>query len=398
MKQCFRRVGKWTLLLAGLIVCYTASLLAVYLIPDEWVNDHVQSAVTILKEEGDGGYANYFWHVAYGITDNLTDKEMFLGMLKNGRTTAQAAMRTDYSRYWHGYAVTLRPLCVVLSIINLRFLNMMLLFALFVLCYWHCRRRLGAWTAFFFGAGLVMSFILIAPFCQQYMTVYLLTLSACCGLLRFWEKLRHRLPEFFLTLGSLVCFFDFLTFPVLALGYPLLVALLLQVKAGEASSRLWSQTIGLSAIWLVSYAATWLCKAPVGTLLTGQNVLADILKQVAFRTTGNWEYVVVTPIDSILINLKTFFIGSNVLCFALLLGAAALRALRRPQPLAHWVRTLPVAAVALWPFVWYCVLQNHVRLHFWMTNKQLAVPVFALCAYLTAAARDGLCEKVSKET
>ena len=284
------------LLLAGLIVCYTASLLAVYLIPDEWVNDHVQSAVTILKEEGDGGYANYFWHVAYGITDNLTDKEMFLGMLKNGRTTAQAAMRTDYSRYWHGYAVTLRPLCVVLSIINLRFLNMMLLFALFVLCYWHCRRRLGAWIAFFFGAGLVMSFILIAPFCQQYMTVYLLTLSACYGLLRFWEKLRHRLPEFFLTLGSLVCFFDFLTFPVLALGYPLLVALLLQVKAGEASSRLWCQTIGLSAIWLVSYAATWLCKAPVGTLLTGQNVLADILKQVAFRTTGNWEYVVVTPL------------------------------------------------------------------------------------------------------
>ena len=104
------------LLLAGLIVCYTASLLAVYLIPDEWVNDHVQSAVTILKEEGDGGYANYFWHVAYGITDNLTDKEMFLGMLKNGRTTAQAAMRTDYSRYWHGYAVTLRPLCVTVRL------------------------------------------------------------------------------------------------------------------------------------------------------------------------------------------------------------------------------------------------------------------------------------------
>ncbi len=60
------------LLLAGLIVCYTASLLAVYLIPDEWVNDHVQSAVTILKEEGDGGYANYFWHVAYGITDSFS--------------------------------------------------------------------------------------------------------------------------------------------------------------------------------------------------------------------------------------------------------------------------------------------------------------------------------------
>ena len=49
--------------------------------------------------------------------------------------------------------------------------------------------------------------------------------------------------------------------------------------------------------------------------------------------------------------------------------------------------------MALWPFAWYCVLQNHVRLHFWMTSKQLAVTVFALLAYLTAVTRDGLTEK-----
>ena len=59
----------------------------------------------------------------------------------------------------------------------------------------------------------------------------------------------------------------------------------------------------------------------------------------------------------------------------------------------QWLYALPVAVVALWPFAWYCVLQNHVRLHFWMTNKQLAVTVFALLGYLTAVTRDGLTEK-----
>lgn len=401
LKTMLQRAGKWAALLLFLIVCYTAALLLVYLIPDQWVEQNVNSAIAILEEERQpdgGGYANYFWHSAFGITDNLTDKVMFGGMLKDGRTTAQAAMRTDYLRYWHGYAVTLRPLCAMLSIINIRFLNMMVLYALFALCYYHCRRRLGAWAAFFFGAGLMMSFILIAPFCQQYMTVYLLTLLACYLLLRFWERLRCYLPEFFLMLGSLVCFFDFLTFPVLALGYPLLLTLLMECRENRPARTLWLHTVGLSALWMIAYALTWLCKAPVGTLLTGENVLADIMEQVAFRTTGDWEYVHVTPLDSIRINLKTFFFSMNALCFAVLLAAALVRALRRFGGWKNALYHLPVAVVALWPFAWYCVLQNHVRLHFWMTHKQLAVTVFALGAYLCAAARNGLCEKMPAES
>lgn len=401
LKPLLQRAAKWTALLIGLIVCYTAALLLVYLIPDQYIEQNVNSAIAILEEEGQpdgGGYANYFWHSAYGITDNLTDKVMFGGMLKNGRSTVQAAMRTDYLRYWHGYAVTLRPLCAVLSIVNIRFLNMMVLYALFVLCYYHSRRRLGAWAAFFFGAGLMMSFILIAPFCQQYMTVYLLTLLACYLLLRFWEKLRRHLPEFFLILGSLVCFFDFLTFPVLALGYPLLLVLLLECRENRPAKTLWLHTFGLSALWMAAYAITWLCKAPVGQLLTGENVLADIMEQVAFRTTGDWEYVHVSPLDSIRINLKTFFFSMNALCFAVLLAAALVRALRRFGGWKSALYHLPVAVVALWPFAWYCVLQNHVRLHFWMTHKQLAVTVFALGAYLCAAARNGLHEKMPAES
>ena len=58
-----------------------------------------------------------------------------------------------------------------------------------------------------------------------------------------------------------------------------------------------------------------------------------------------------------------------------------------------------LAAVALWPVVWYCVLQNHSRLHFWMTYKQLSVTVFAASSalrVLSGIGEGGSCRDVQK--
>lgn len=388
-KRIVLKGTKLLALLLVLILLYVCSLMVVYSFPDEWIAQQVNAAVGVLAEEGNmpGGYAMYFWHDGIGITDNLTDKEMYLGLLRNGRSTVEAAMRTDYSRYWHGYAVFLRPLSIALSIINIRYLNMIVMFSLFMLCYWHCRKQLGAWVAFAFAAGLLMSFILIAPFCQQYTTVYLLTLLSCYVLLRFWTVLRQRMPEVFLIIGSLVCFFDFLTFPVLALGYPLLLCLMLRIREGVSTRRLWQEWFALSAVWMAAYALTWMSKALCGTILTGQNVLGDILEQVALRTTGTENYVEITAFTAVEHNLKTFFIGSNIVFFGLALVVYAIYALRRPKPFTEWLRALPISAVSLYPFVWYCVLQNHVRMHFWMTHKMLAISVFAELAFLALGRR-----------
>ena len=385
--KTLRRGGVLASLLIGLIVAYTLGLLAVYSFPDSWIENNVNAAVAILREEGnmEGGYATYFWHNAYGITDNLTDKEIYSGLLRNGRSAVDAAMRTDYARYWHGYALLLRPLMTVFSIINVRYLNMMLMFGLFMACCWNCRQKLGAWTAFAFGAGLLTSFILIAPFCQQYCPVYLLALLGCYLPLRFWNRLRNRLPELFLTLGSLVCFFDFLTFPVLALGYPLLICLLMQSRENAGAGGLWLRLFVLSAVWMGGYALTWLSKALVGGVLTGQNVLEEILSNVVFRLNGDYATDrKVTAWIAIRENLSSYFMGSNI-AFWLLCGLAyALRTLSSKAALRKWLCCLPVLAVACYPIVWYCVLQNHVRMHFWMTYRMLAVSFFSLMAYLAS--------------
>lgn len=211
MHRYLRRGGRLALFLAALLALYTLLLLAAYSFPDEWIRENVTAATNVLIEEGNmpGGYATYFWHSGFGIADNVTDRVIYEGLLKNGRNVVDAAMRTDYARYWHGYAVLLRPMSIMLSIINIRYLNMMAVMGLLVLCCWHCRARLGARTALCFWVALAMGFVLLAPFCQQYMPVTLLTLLACCVLLGGWPRIRRFLPESFMLLGSVVCFFGF---------------------------------------------------------------------------------------------------------------------------------------------------------------------------------------------
>lgn len=391
MRKVVRRGAGLGVLLVVLVLLYTGLMLAVYIFPDEWVAGKVQGAVAVIDEEVNywGCYGNYFWHSDFGITDNISDRVIYTSLLRDGRSVVDAAMHTEYARYWHGYAVLLRPLLAVLGISGMRYLNMMLLMGLLLGCYARMRSLLGRRTALTFAAGLLMGFLLIAPFCQHYMAVTSLALLGCYVQLRWPKAVRARLPEFFLILGSLVCFSDLLTFPVLALGYPLLCCQLLGVREDVSARRLWAETIGLSAAWMVGYALTWVGKGLVGTLLTGQNVLGDIFGQAMWRMTGvpeDGKWYPMTPAGAVQINMETFFTRSNVLLLALLLVWQGVRALRMRTGAKGWIRALPVGAVALYPFVWYLAVQNHSNIHYWMTYKLLSVTAFSLCAYLLAVA------------
>lgn len=401
MRKVVRRGAGLGVLLVVLVLLYTGLMLAVYIFPDEWVAGKVQGAVAVIDEEVNywGCYGNYFWHSDFGITDNISDRVIYTSLLRDGRSVVDAAMHTEYARYWHGYAVLLRPLLAVLGISGMRYLNMMLLMGLLLGCYARMRSLLGRRTALTFAAGLLMGFLLIAPFCQHYMAVTSLALLGCYVQLRWPKAVRARLPEFFLILGSLVCFSDLLTFPVLALGYPLLCCQLLGVREDVSARRLWVQTIGLSAAWMVGYALTWVGKGLVGTLLTGQNVLGDIFGQAMWRMTGvpeDGKWYPMTPAGAVQINMETFFTRSNVLLLALLLVWQGVRALRMRTGAKGWIRALPVGAVALYPFVWYLAVQNHSNIHYWMTYKLLSVTAFSLCAYLLAVAPEKEPKGISK--
>ncbi len=370
-----------TLLIA--LCLYVLLMTLAYAFPDSMIADNVQAALGVYAEEGD--YAQYFFGYPYGQMDNMTDECMFRTLLRGDNSALKAAMVPDYARYWHGYALLLRPLSVVLNVVNLRYLNMLWMMGLLCASFCMAQRRLGWAAALAYLGGLLTAFVLISPFCFQYATVFTLTMLFSLILLAGWDqtRLRRNLPTIFLLFGSLTHFFDFLTFPILTLAYPLTLCLLLRRRENEGSFKTEALfLLGVSAAWCAGYGLTLLAKGLIGTLITGENVLGDIASNVSMRVGGELAENFREPLSlgfSLRKNLGFFFHARTLAATALGLAALGAGALIFRRKASAWLSALPILGVALYPLVWYAVLQNHSVVHAFFTSKSLAAPVFAMC-------------------
>ena len=163
-----------------------------------------------------------------------------------------------YSRYWHGYTLPLRLMLCVLDTANLQMLLYFAQLALLCLVLFQMKGRgLGQLIPGFF-----LSYFLLMPFtssiCLQYVPVSLLMLIACMLILKWDEAIEHALtlPAFFAVLGILTNFYDILTFPLVSLGFPLVLLLALRMQRGDS---------GMSLFWLQKAPARpglpWSCPA-----------------------------------------------------------------------------------------------------------------------------------------
>ncbi len=385
-----KTLTRMAIALMALVGLYLLLLTAVYAIPDALIEKNVDAALDVFETEGP--YPHYFFDYPFGQADNNTDKEMFLNLItQEGASVLEAAMVPRYTRYWHGYAVFLRPLSVFLSIANLRYLNMILLALLLGLCFHKTADRLGLPTAIALLMGLMTTYPWLAPVNFQYFTVTALALVFSLAVLLGHGRQRFMasLPVVFLLFGSLVNFFDYLTFPVLSLGYPLLLLLLLERRTDPAHTfkDAFLRLLFCSLAWLAGYGLTWLMKGVCGTLFTSANVLAEIVENAFFRIDGTLPQgykEAASAAMSIRYNLSAFFNPRNLAVFGLSAAGCALVAFRvRPKAKA-WLTALPVLAVALYPYLWYSVLQNHSIMHCYFTFKAQGVTLFGLCAYFIA--------------
>ncbi len=370
-----------------LVFLYLFFMAAVYLIPDRFISANVESALGVIKAEG--AYPHYFFDYPFGQADNNTDKEMYLNLLKDdGVSVLQAAMVPRYSHYWHGYAVFLRPMSVFLSITNIRYLNMVVLIVFLCLCFWKIAQRINAATAVTFILGLIASFCWLAPFNMQYFSVTILTLifSMAVLLAHQYKRLRNAYV-LFLCFGTLTNFFDFLTFPILTLGYPLILLLLLRKQDSDARTFV-SETLFLlacSASWCAGYGLTFVAKGVFGTLFTGTNVLWAIADNGLFRINGALPEGYSTGVSAwmaLRYNISAFFNFRTISLFACSLLCLSAAVFRRRDTLKGWTASLPLLGAALFPYVWYAVLANHSIMHCYFTYKAQAAAFFGVCAYL----------------
>lgn len=305
------------------------------------------------------------------------DSEQNLGSSPREHT-ATGGYDVVYARYWHGHQAVLRPLLTFLDYRQILVVNIIAFVLTALICLFLVARCLSPTLSLLMLASLLLVGLPIVPLCLQFSTCFYLMFLSVIAILLFpsLSKSPATISATFFTIGALTSFFDLLTTPLLTLGFPLIVALLLQRR--RANMRLATR---LSCHWLLGYALLWASKCIVALLLTGHDIFGDFLSNVKVRSMAGFTSMTELLTNQFGATLATVISIAVIVTILLFIALAVFlwRHIRRHRFASRYAWL--VFAALLEP-VWLIVTLQHAVVHHWFVWRGLAVTFFAVFTFI----------------
>ena len=393
----------------------TVLLLIVNALPTGRMQKHIAESTSVMEAEGDypmlmNGYissrldnftdsimlvtsankadANLVDRTVNMYRVNYEDKRPSEVLVAYGRGKAGYTV-SGYPRYWHGYQLALKPLLLIFNYQEIRYVNMcvqLLLISFIVAIMWKKNMKL------YVLPYVIMIFSLMpisVALSLQFSAVFYVTNISVLLLLFWFESIQatENTLAFFLGVGMATSFFDFLTYPLVTCGIPLVFYFILK-KKGSFLSDFW-ETIQYGFIWAVGYGGMWAGKWIIGSILLRKNIINDAIAAI-FNRTSSEDY---GRKEAILNNMSAMFETPMKYIFLLsvlvLFFSLVMKMVRDKKIYLKNFHYLLIAAI---PFVWYMVLANHSCVHFWFTYRELSIFIFAILVWLCKNLED--CRKI----
>ncbi len=316
---------------------------------------------------------------------------------------AEQKPNVDYSRYWHGSMVLLRPLFLFTDIEGARcILGIMLAIltlAVAVFCWQKDAKSMS--VIYLLGNGIVQTWMCF--FCIEYVTTFLvmnvisLITIGMFSVRKNEEEMKYNVLVLMAISGVVTCFVDFLTTETLTITMPLLFFTVLRFQNGKLQEL--KKEIRYMAVcgltWGISYAGMFLLKWFLAVLVLGGQVFFQTMSAAGKRI-GGAVYLgntITAPEASLFqklsgalfrnqgclfpfrneMNMGTAmwsFFGVCFICFAIIY-------MLRPKKFSKTVIAICLLLAAV-PYVRYLFLANHAYMHFFFTYRAQLVTVCAI--------------------
>jgi len=327
-------------------------------------------------------YEHAMWAYHYDLEEEIWAAEDSLRAVLNGADTSQMHLR-EYSRYWHGYLVYLKPLLLIFSWEQLVWIELGLHIALLlaVAVLFIKKKVPGAILALVAGLAFMKPELMMVSLTMSVSLIIMSTALIVQMKKSDWLAEKGWYPEFFLVVGILTSYLDFLTYPVVTLGFPLGIWFLMAER--EAIWTAIKRIVGYSFCWGVGYAGMWASKWIIADLTLQTGTIRDAVWNVIGRTEAiggrprmNGGFYVLS------LNLQEY--GSSIYMIMagvliVLAVASIVWAFCAKVPVKTILETIiPFIIIGIIPFAWIIVVQHHSALHARFTFRILGVAAFAL--------------------
>ncbi len=380
---------KYLIVFSALIAGYLLFGAGAWLMPDRAVQRHVRETLDKGDMESDQPRA-VLPHMMQTRMDNFTDaiilNQAYVMRLEGFRTGVLSVPRwwgpllpyevlragvdgqemqiRHYARYWHGNTFLTRYLLVFYDYMDIRLLLYIVSTLLMVWCGASLWRRQGWQTALAVMFGLAVCYAFVMQFSMQFAPVLIIALA---GMIAVSRGCNAMMTAF--VVGSLTCFFDLLTAPMLTLGALLVVQAAMSTE--EKVWRGWWNTCRAALLWALGYGGTWVTKWVIATVFTAENVIVDGIENTFGRASGLEDF---TRWDALMNNIELLpwrHMIEPLLAVLVVLALVCFNA-------KGWRKALQILPIAVLPWVWYLFAANHSYWHNWFTFRAQAVTVAAM--------------------
>lgn len=206
----------------------------------------------------------------------------------------------------------------------------------------------------------------------QFNTMFMITFIQIFIILAFeqtYKDVNKWIYHFFIV-GCLTSYFDFLTYPIVGYGIPLIFLLSLYPSDNKDEFKKFIKT-GIA--WCSGYIGMWFGKWILGTVLTDENIIKQAFEQINLRTRGNFEEYSYLDVLKLNCNLR-----KDILIVSVIFALCCIVYLIIKKIPANLKSILSFVAISVIPFAWYFLAANHSYIHYWFTYRNLSIVVMAV--------------------
>ena len=405
-KELITTIKRFILIFIVFILGFLSLKIITYALPNGRINVNVSKSVPILKEEGT--YRKPFAGSNIQL-DNYTDAlilntAMNRGMKKDESVLKKAVLDShysksdatqinnlyemtqnwkirnniEYSRYWHGIQIVIRPLLLFFTYSQIRIIFLIITFVLLLLVFNLLTNNLGYKYALALLISLLFMNININPMSIQFSAMTILCLiSLLIVNYMYINKKNNYIYELFFIIGLLTAFFDLLTFPLITLGLPLINCLIYELKDKKFTLSKQLKFIVINSIlWGLSYALAHFSKWIFASILCRKNMISVAIHQFLWRS--NIGYEKLDKLTVISNNFHYYFIDIAIIIVIL----AIITWLILFKYRKNIINMIPILLIGIFPYMWYLVLSQHSYIHTFFTNKIQAITMFSILTAL----------------
>ena len=339
---------------------------------------------TIEENIGEGVTANFDSNLKLEVVDTAYDSIGELKDFLNGNIHTAI----QYGRYWHGNWVLYRPLFVLFGITQIRILLLVLLLALLITASILIYKKYGLNVAIIYFFSIMLTSYVSVSYSLESSPIFLLSMIAT--IIVTLRKDKEKTPYlFFFILGMIVNFIDYFTVPLIPFFLPMAL-LLLDYKKEHNLKECFIYLVKSAINYAAGYALTWIFKWILFDLFVPANtsMLKIGFEQSFYRMGRTNDYArEKISLPSIILNTVFAYIAYIVIIYVVLSIKKELKN-KDEQENKKKIKIYfkdPNALfllIAISPFVWFFIAQNHNLLHFHFTFRMYVIFMIGTLLFL----------------